>query len=270
LFRCHSIVSRSLPKSASLLPFALAILPVVGCASGEVDSYEELVGEDGAAIVGGTLDTINTPVVAVIGEIDGNTTQCSGTIVQVAGGEGYVLGSAHCGEPQYVIEALDLEYCEGGGGSCTIHPVVDSAVHPLWTGGYEYDFRMMRFSGAGPTTPVATLVGASDTLTVGQAIEVSGFGVKNLRGNLVSNTHRRHAFNTIDDLFALNIVIEQSYTAGFGGVCSGDSGGPLFVGGRQKLVVGVTALGDVNCDAFGVFGRVSAVYSGFIAPYLSN
>jgi hypothetical protein len=260
-------------KRTTLLARALLLLAaglVVGCAAelGDESLESEALGESADGIVGGALDSTNVAVVAVLG----SETICSGTIIDRQGGNGYVLTSAHCSDPQYVLQTADYDLCFGGGGPCTVYPVTDTEVHPSWDGSNpDYDVRMVRFTGATGATPTATVVQNSDNLVVGQAIEISGFGMRNVRNILIENSQRRRAFNTLDTATSTTIWLDQTYASGNGGACSGDSGGPIFatVNGNKRIV-GVVATGDVGCNEFTGAVRVSNVNAAFIQPYIQN
>ena len=61
------------------------------------DAPEGPLGTAESAIAYGTADSTHTAVVALLGNAGGGSfDECSGTIVQVKNGQGYVLTAAHC------------------------------------------------------------------------------------------------------------------------------------------------------------------------------
>ncbi len=235
-------------------------------------------------ILGGTVDNVNHATVALAPS--NSQAICSGTIIAKNGGTGYVLTAAHCikGDPHssgfpnnppppiaVVLQANDYSNCFQGGTPAlcdAVYQVVSAKVHPGFptaqipmNQSIVNDFAILTFTGATAATPVVPAVG-NDGLVVGQNLELSGYGLTSYPNGFT--TQRRHVTTPVNQLYGLQIEFDQ--TSGKGS-CNGDSGGPAYelVGGQQS-VVGVTSFGDQGCAQIGVYGRVQAVYNGFIAP----
>lgn len=255
-------------QTASTCISAAAALAVLGFATGCGVSSEgldafEAVGQDESAIINGTLDTTHQAVVAYFGK---NNSGCTATIIAVEGSTGYALTAAHCvvDPPALLVEGNDYQTATVG------YKPVSYKVHPSYapatkTSPPAYDFAMVKFTGAGPGTKVIpALKPSEDSLTTGTKVVNVGYGVTEKTNQ---NSKRYKVTNTISQLSSLQIRYEQEA----GGTCSGDSGGPSIVtvaGGER--VAAVTSFGDQNCVDFGVGGRVSAVWSTFIEPFMKG
>src|SRR5262245_57688705 len=88
-----------------MCPF-LGLVALFGCAQPAPDPAED-PGSADDSIINGTQDNVHTAVVALFTQ----TSECTGTILQVKGGNGYVLTAAHCCEPgdppQWVVTGVD-------------------------------------------------------------------------------------------------------------------------------------------------------------------
>ena len=276
-------------------PFVLvagSIVVVASCSSSPTS--RELVGKTRSAIIGGTTDTTHSAVVAILADAGGNSfDECSGSIVQVKNGVGYVLTAAHCcgGEPtnpnispSIIVEASDYGPYEADIGNSNpaapAYPVIPGSI--AWDKGYTtsnqlaYDFCMLQFSGASASTPVLNLpTSTSDGLSVGVSVEYVGFGITSETQSGMNNSLRYHVTSTVDQQVT-SLVIKYSEGGGRGGPCSGDSGGPALLpaGAAQssQTVVATTSYGDVNCASYGVSMRVSSETgpNGFITQYLAG
>jgi MYXO-CTERM domain-containing protein len=250
----------------------LGSFALLGCTLPAPDPAGEDPGHAEDSIINGTQDNAHTAVVALFSQ----QSECTGTILQVKGGNGYVLTAAHCctaqDMPQWVLTGVDYD------NPTAVYGVVPGSV--TQDPGYNpatllHDFCMLQFSGAPanmPFIPPATSQ-AQDGLQVGSQVEFVGYGVAGTPQNHDNfNSIRNHITGALDQLDSLSIAYDQQ--ANNGGPCSGDSGGPALVQPgtpqAQQLVVGVTSYGDVNCAQYGVSGRVSGVYNGFIGPYLNG
>ncbi len=250
-------------RTLLLLGF-ISALPFVspGCAVEDVGGGVEDVARGADAIIGGTSDTGNQAVVWVYNENGGSS--CSGTIIGTSGSTGYVLTAAHCEGMTVVVQANDFTDCfnQGNPGCLGVWTVTNDTPHPSWNGdpGNGYDFRILQISNAAgaPVIPASS----NDGLSVGTAVEVSGFGAT-FAGDQ-NNSLRRHVTENVAELYSNAIVAYQNDGTGS---CSGDSGGPVLYNGT---VVGVTSFGDANCTQYGAYGRVEFVYASFIAPIVGT
>ena len=266
----------------------LGSLLATGCtnASGpeRVDGH---VAETQAPIAYGSPDTIHTAVVALIG----NTTQgqfaCSGSIVQVKNGQGYVLTAAHCcadAAPNQVVTGTNY-----ASQSAPAYNVVAGSVYydPAYNPNNlpaGHDFCMLKFSGASASTPTLKLpTSASDGVATNVDVEHVGYGKTNTNSN---NSTRRTGTNKITSFNNATISYKQGGPVQTPGPCEGDSGGPALVPTgvgvtqAQQTVVGVTSFGTTEtCGGSdtGTSGRVSSVIGldnnnnpRFITAYLND
>lgn len=231
-----------------------------GCADAALDD-EVNEGVDAASswIINGTPDTTHQAVVAVLG-----SGACTGTIIHTdpSNGIGHVLTAAHCPNPQQVVIGNDYTSPQA------VFPVIESLAHPSYGGndGDPFDFRMVRISGVGASTPVIPAASpAQDNLTNGTQVRHVGYG-KSGPAPGSSDSVRRQILGNLSGVSTLTIQYNQPS----GGPCQGDSGGPQLTTSGTERVVGVTSFGDQTCSSFGVSGRVSAVYDNFIIPYINN
>jgi len=251
------MVVRSPLSAFFAAPLVLSSLFAAGCGQGEEPIVVDAVGQSEDPIINGTPDTTHQAVVAVVG---GNN-ECSGTIIQKNGSTGHVITAAHCGSPQYVLQGNDYNNPD------YVYPVIDFKKHPSWGGqtGDVYDFMIVRFTSAGPATPVIpAMTQAQDNLTAGTQIRHVGYGKAGPAPGS-NNSIRRQILGTLSGVQPLTL----SYDQPSGGPCSGDSGGPQLTMGTER-VAGVVSYGDQNCAVAGVSGRVSAVYDSFIMAYING
>ena len=247
------------------LPAIAALLALTAC-SGADDIPREYVDTTQDEIINGAVDTQTHAVVAVVDDLGGGqVSACSGTIIHVNAntGIGHVLTAAHCGPPDYIIQGNDW-----ASQNVTVYNVIGSQNHPAYDSQSNvYDFKMVRFSGAGAGTPsIVAATPQTESIAIGTAVRHVGYGAAGPAPGS-QNTLRRW----IDDNLTAVNTIDIRYNQGTGGPCSGDSGGPqLASNGNSFRVVGVTSYGDPNCSSYGVSGRVAAVYSTFIEPYING
>ncbi len=240
--------------------FALA---VGGCDAPAPRSTAPATASAEAPIIEGSADTEHPAVVWLFNSDDGFA--CSGTIIAVDGTTGYVLTAAHCAGMDQVVIATDFYDCFGEprGPSCqAVFAAQDQVYHPTWTGDIgegSADFSMLRFVGAGPTTPVIPAAASDDGVFPTVEVDVVGFG----QIETGDNSRRNHKVTRIDEVIDEPALFSHPAT-----VCFGDSGGPAILDGR---VVGVSSFVDSDsCYGHGYSGRVQTVYEDFIAPYIAQ
>ncbi len=250
----------------TLLALVLASsVPVVlsyGCAVEPDDPRtHERVDKGDEAIIGGTLDTQNQAVVWLYDE--GSGSACSGTVIGKNGSIAWVLTAGHCNGMDYAIQANDFTDCFGMGnpGCLGVFSVTMDTPHPSWDGdpGNGFDFRILQVTGAAGASVIPP-ASNPDGISIGTAVEVSGFGMTYFGDQ--NNSERRHVTETVEDLYSNFIFADQNDGTGS---CQGDSGGPMIYNGT---VVGVTSFGDQTCADYGGYGRVQAVYTNWIAPII--
>src|SRR4051794_40737941 len=137
------------------------------------------------AIAYGTLDTTHDAVVAVLGDAGGGSfTECSGGLVQVKNGIGYVLTAAHCcnsSVPSLVVLSNDysssLQYLGSTSPQPPAYAVLGSSVY--YDSQYnlqDRDFCMLKFNAPAGSAVIPVPAGA-DGLTTNASVEYVGFGV---------------------------------------------------------------------------------------------
>jgi hypothetical protein len=257
----------------------------VGCSGPDV---RERLGVSRTPIAYGTLDASHTAVAAVLSPVGSSDFQeCTGSIVAVARGEGYVLTAAHCCNsfvPTVVVASNDYSVGEATLGGATpvppVYGVVPGSVYydAEYDGAGGHDFCLLRFAGA--DTTIATLAlpsSSSDGLQLGSQVQHVGFGITDTTNN---NTQRRSATDSVD-LQLTNLLIEfsQGGPNQVPGTCEGDSGGPTLlpagVAQAQQVIVGVQSFGNSSSCTGETLGAASRVTSaigpgGFITSYLAG
>lgn len=234
---------------------------MVGCSS-EPKGDAARSGRAAEAITRGALDTTHQSVMFLYDS--GKSAACTGTVVAVKGTSGFFLTAAHCVSGATASKLVILQGNDSAKASIQ-YPVTDFLVHKDYTGGDGpvYDFAMVKFTGAGGTTPTTPfLTKALDDLAAGANVTIVGYGKTSASDS--GNSARRFVTNKLANnaggyaVSALQLSYRQD--GALGGACSGDSGGPvLYTLGGVEYVAGVTSYGDENCAVFGVSGRVSAV-----------
>jgi hypothetical protein len=268
----------------------IALCAAVG--SGCSTTRDGPIASLGSPIAYGTADTTHTAVVALLSPVNGTELQeCSGSVVGVSGGHGFVLTAAHCCNtyPPTVV-VLSSNYTVGeqyinpdgstGATQPPVYPVVAGSVSydPQYAADSEldHDFCVLQFSGAPSGTATLALPSASDGLQLDDAIEHLGYGATADAG---ANAVRRTGTDTVN-LELTSLIMEWGQGGGDAtpGTCDGDSGGPALLPAAaaqaQQVVVGVTSYGpNAACaqSTYGVASRVSSAMGsgGFIASYLA-
>lgn len=241
--------------------------PLVGasCMAPPESPGDEKVDVGESAIINGQPDTTHAAVVAVLG----NNFSCSGTIIQVKNGQGYVLTAAHCCVPGSLPNTVVIgnNYNTGQAFNVVNGSVKADACYGDCAGSTN-DVCMLRFSGASGSTPVIpVMTPQNDNLAVGTSVTYVGYGITaSPPGGF--NTVRRRVTKTIGYLDEYFVEYANPSTSG---TCEGDSGGPglVDVGGTEH-VAAVTSFGDQNCTQLGASIRSKSVYTNFIAPYLAD
>jgi MYXO-CTERM domain-containing protein len=252
----------------AIAPLFLIAAPLTGCEQDPApsDVLDPDVDSTHEEIFGGAVDTANNYRAVVWLYDENGGFSCSGTIIASNGSTAYVLTAGHCTNMTVAAIARDYYDCPQGPGCEAVFSVVPGSqvVHPSYDNNNPqngYDFSLLRISGASGV-PVIPAASSPDGLSVGASAVQVGFGKTQ---SDPMNSERRFVTVDVDQIYGQPPLIYHNQTDGKG-TCSGDSGGPTIFNGH---VVGVTSFGDEFCATDGYSGRVSAVYNGFIAPYIN-
>lgn len=259
---------------------SVGIILAAGCSA--PDPEPAPVSKSAEEIFGGSLDSAHTSVVAVINTAGG---ACSGTIIHRDGDIGYVLTAAHCvveltaqGDiitPVQAVDPSDLLIVPGQDyetslNASTYYPVPEFLLHPSYNGQTTNpnDVAVVRFYGADGSTPTTPITSSPDGLSVGEDIEIIGYGRTETSTQNNPNTQRNTVTKPVSDLS--NQLIEHNRNNG-SGHCQGDSGGPVLTTGGSQVVVGVNSWSaGGNCNSgFGYAVRVTNHLS-FITDYING
>jgi len=276
-------------KASRAIPIGVAFLGVcfvAGCSGNGVG--EGRVGVSRSPIAYGTLDTRHTAVVALLSPVGTTELQeCSGSIVAVTGGQGYVLTAAHCCNthpPTIVVASNDYTvgeaYLSGGVPTPPVYGVVPGSVY--YDASYDsaggHDFCMLKLAAAGAGLATLALpTSTSDGLQLDSQVEHVGFGITDAT---TMNTQRRSGIDAVDQgLTSLLLQFSQGGANHVPGTCEGDSGGPALLPAgaaqSQQVITGIQSYGNVSScaqETLGVASRVSsAIGTGqFITSYLAG
>lgn len=246
-----------------LTPVLLSLL-ALGCAQEGLPSEGEQVESDENAIINGSPDTTHTAVVAVLGP----DFACTGTVLQVKGTTGYVLTAAHCcpANDLPVEVVIGPNYYTGASHQVVPGSVVADPCYQDYAGSTD-DVCMLKFTNAAGVPTIPPMTPQTDNLVTGTSITYVGYGLTASPPN-GNNSTRRFVTKTVGKVDAYFVDYANGNVSG---TCEGDSGGPgiVMVNGQEQ-VASVTSFGDQACSQLGSSIRTSAVYDGFIAPYLAD
>ena len=251
---------------------AAIALPLGGCSG--PSAGEGRVAMTRSSIAYGMIDTRHTAVVALLSPVGTSQVQeCTGNIVALAGGQGYVLTAAHCCNmypPTIVVASNDFSvgvpYLSGGVPTAPVYAVVPGSVY--FDASYDHagghDFCMLTFAGAGSgLVTLALPTSANDGLQIGTQVEHVGYGITDTSN---TNTLRRTGADAVDlGLTPLLLEFSQGGASHVPGTCDGDSGGPSLVPAgapqSQQTVVGIQSFGNASSCAQETLGGASRVSS---------
>ncbi|HHH27383.1 MAG TPA: hypothetical protein ENK57_03400 [Polyangiaceae bacterium] len=258
-------------SSGSRATVALALLTASAACTGP--DGERFEGYDGLGtaqdpIVNGSPDTTHQAVVAWL-----KGSKCTATIVDVdvANNQGYALTAAHCVGGS--LGNLRQGNNHASGQFDVQYPVVEAVIHPDYSDSGStsdgkssaWDFAMLRFTGANAATPsIAAITKAQDNISVGSQLDIVGYGQTENGGTTI----RRHVVKPVVGLSEIMLNYDQASS----GMCFGDSGGPnLYQVGNTEVVAGVnSAVQNNNCTGISRAGRVSAITSTFVEPFING
>lgn len=243
----------------ALTSCALLLLGSVACSS--TDGTGSHTGTQESEIINGNLDTSRQAVVAILSQ----QSACTGTIVgkDVSRGIGYVLTAAHCVTPYAPVEVRQgNDYANPD----RVYGVISYAPHPAYGGGNtSSDIGMIRIAGVDASTPTLD-IGFNTSVSNGMSVMSVGYGLTG-PGN---NTRR---YNITKNLNGVNSAIVQ-YSLSGGGICSGDSGGPVLspTSGTQQVIAVHSSVDNAtssSCSGNGYSARVSYNES-FITSFINE
>lgn len=249
------------PAGGALLSIAFA-----SCAT---DDPAELGSRRGHIVGGATTSSFPSVPLLVVEDPQQNYL-CSGSLVSPR----VVLTAAHC-----IPDAPPATHVAYFGSDATRendpafvatiaverfvrHPGYDPALDPE----SGLDFGLILLTEPAPLDPLPFLT-AELAAGVGDAVEAVGWGITSFAQN--DSAVKRQVATVFD---GNNDLLIRFGEAGARGVCSGDSGGPLFMTeAGQPTVIGVhsfvTTIGGDCYESFA--GRVDVVAEDFIAPFIA-
>lgn len=240
---------------------ALLLLGNVACSS--ADGGSSHTGTQDSEIINGNLDTTHQAVVTILSQ----DSACSGTIVakDVTRGIGYVLTAAHCVDSQH--PPVEVHQGNDYAQPDKVYSVLSYQQHPAYGGvNTQNDVGMIRIAGVDAATPTVD-IGFGASVSNGMSVMSVGYG---LTGDGSQNSRR---YNITKNLNGVSSAIVQ-YSLSGGGICSGDSGGPVLspTSGSQQVIAvhsSVSNSNGVTCSGTGYSVRVS-YHQSFITDFINE
>lgn len=256
-------------RSFTYLPLVLSFSFLTACNSSSSGSKElsepascEVSGQSFGIVGGEVLGSGNelsasTVFVIHIGE-DKKTGICTGTLID----DNKVLTAAHCisefGAGKTVIAFTNNADCVVKAPTRTLRAVTRSAAHPEYSyngSSYNanYDLAVLKIAGKIPDGyKVRSLPAKEFSLAAGDSLVMTGYGVTTEDGEdsgtlrfttasqdrLMNQVYIKMSDKTLS--FPKALILDQPNN----GVCSGDSGGPLYAKTASGLtLIGITSMG---------------------------
>jgi len=203
---------------------------------------------------------------------DGTWLECSGTLISPT----VFLTAAHCYDGQNRVQVtFDEHYLGGGGGglSGTFHS--DPAFNPN-AGNVEDDVAVVVLDKAVRNLTPAALprLNSLTKLPKNALITSVGYGATEVTQSggpktLTYTDSRNVATGTLNALTSSALKVSQNASAGNGGTCYGDSGGPNFIG-TTNVIAGTTITGDTWCGSTNVDFRLDTTAArGFLGQFVT-
>ena len=271
-------------RSALFIAMMLTVAPT-SCAISDSKNEDDATKRSALSVA--LPDSAHTAVVALLAPTDDGTyRECTGTIVQVTGDVGYVLTAAHCCSkdtvPTVLVATADDSVGPAAlaGGSIappnyavTSGSIFYDASYDVSDTTADFDFCMLKFSGAMGMTAIPVVTG-NDDLAAGSTADVIGYGQTSSNP---ANSLRYISAASFDQTSANTLSFSNDVVED--GICDGDSGGPALVASgdpqaSQHVVGTVSRNSALACGQPGAntFARVSSESGtgGFISSYLAD
>lgn len=205
-----------------------------------------------AEITMGTEDLAD-PAVAALAPIEArDRARCTATLVAPR----VLLTAAHC-EIDAAPEAWEAFFGSSLTGVGTRVQVLFALSHPEFDGGADHDLALVLLAEPAPVAPVALASGPPSSPP--SPARLVGFGFTSAEGD--DADRKREGTTSIDAVLPLHVVLAAAPSL----PCSGDSGGPLFVGvPGAEVLAGVVSRGDPGCASLARATRVDAHLADFL------
>jgi hypothetical protein len=237
------------------LAWVVAAVACAGTCLGCSDRAPEPVARSSSAITGGSSDTGDQAMVAIVGA--SGTTACSGTLVTPH----LVLTAGHCTTPD-ILEGGSVVLGASLTSPVATIPIAKAVPHPQFDlATLTNDVALLVLASAAPATPVP--LGASAP-GVGSTVRIVGWGLTGEDAGDMGEKRQGTSTVTAVDATTFGVASTPSQP------CAGDSGGPaLATAGGVEAVVGVTSHGDVACADGATYTRVDAYLASFLQPTMA-
>lgn len=211
----------------------LSVFALAACVAQDPSISSAPVASSSQAIYGGTVDNGDPAVFGIRLVWQNQEAACTATLI----GSRTLLTAAHCAEDNPTIYAINTTSLYSNNDSDYIE-VTEARVNPGWKGSpgeNAHDLALLLLSKTVTVTPKQWNM-APGNLAEGMNVRMVGYGqVENGQAGTKKQTAQ-----TIYDLTTHLLHFDQSNGHG---VCSGDSGGPVFATGADGVerVVGVAS-----------------------------
>jgi len=196
---------------------------------------------------------------------DGTWLECSGTLISPT----VFLTAAHCYDGQNRVQVtFDEHYLGGGGGglSGTFHS--DPAFNPN-AGNVEDDVAVVVLDKAVRNLTPAALPRLNSLTKLPKNALITEVTQSGGPKTLTYTDSRNVATGTLNALTSSALKVSQNASAGNGGTCYGDSGGPNFIG-TTNVIAGTTITGDTWCGSTNVDFRLDTTAArGFLGQFVT-